>query len=215
MYLVKHYGIPLNRILAITFTNKAAEEMKERIEKAIGEKPQWVMTFHSFAAKFLRMEAENIGYDRNFVIYDEEDSKKLIKKVLKDLNLNEEKFKPDKIKDIISKIKQDDNPEDQLEIYSISNSYIKTIFEKYEEELKNSNAFDFDDLLIKTVKILSNHPEVLERWRNKFDYILVDEYQDTNRIQHKLLKLLVGDKHTITVVGDPAQCIYTWRGAHP
>ncbi|WP_299240082.1 UvrD-helicase domain-containing protein [Sulfurihydrogenibium sp.] len=215
MYLVKHYGIPLNRILAITFTNKAAEEMKERIEKAIGEKPQWVMTFHSFAAKFLRMEAENIGYDRNFVIYDEEDSKKLIKKVLKDLNLNEEKFKPDKIKDVISKIKQDDNPEDQLEIYSISNSYIKTIFEKYEEELKNSNAFDFDDLLIKTVKILSNHPEVLEKWRNKFDYILVDEYQDTNRIQHKLLKLLVGDKHTITVVGDPAQCIYTWRGAHP
>jgi Superfamily I DNA and RNA helicases len=83
MYLVKHYGIPLNRILAITFTNKAAEEMKERIEKAIGEKPQWVMTFHSFAAKFLRMEAENIGYDRNFVIYDEEDSKKLIKKSLK------------------------------------------------------------------------------------------------------------------------------------
>lgn len=215
MYLVKNFNIPLYRILAITFTNKAAEEMKERVEKALKERPQWIMTFHSFAAKFLRYEAENVGYDRNFVIYDEEDSKKLIKKVLKDLNLNEELIKPDKVKDYISKIKQEDNPEEYLDLLSFSIPHIKQIYEKYEEDLKNSNAFDFDDLLVKSVKILRNNPDILQRWQNKFDYILVDEYQDTNKIQHQLLKLIVGDKPTITVVGDPAQCIYTWRGAHP
>ncbi|MGC9006529.1 MAG: ATP-dependent helicase [Sulfurihydrogenibium sp.] len=215
MYLVKHFHIPLGRILAITFTNKAAEEMKERVEKALGERPQWVMTFHSFAAKFLRIEAENIGYDRNFVIYDEDDSKKLIKKVLKDLNLNEELLKPEKLKDQISRIKQEENPEDYLELLSFSTPYIRNIYEKYQEELKNSNAFDFDDLLLKSVNILKNYPDILQRWQNKFDYILVDEYQDTNKLQHQLLKLLVGNKKTITVVGDPAQCIYTWRGAHP
>ncbi|ACN99209.1 ATP-dependent DNA helicase PcrA [Sulfurihydrogenibium azorense Az-Fu1] len=215
MYLVKSLGIPIHRILAITFTNKAAEEMKERVEKALGERPQWVMTFHSFAAKFLRFEAEKVGYDRNFVIYDEDDSKKLIKKVLKDLNLNEELIKPDKVKDYISKIKQEDNPEEYLDLLSFSVPHIRNIYEKYEEDLKNSNAFDFDDLLVKSVKILKNNPEILQRWQNKFDYILVDEYQDTNKVQHQLLKLLVGSRNTITVVGDPAQCIYTWRGAHP
>ncbi|WP_028950808.1 ATP-dependent helicase [Sulfurihydrogenibium subterraneum] len=215
MYLVKSLGNPIHRILAITFTNKAAEEMKERVEKALGERPQWVMTFHSFAAKFLRFEAEKVGYDRNFVIYDEDDSKKLIKKVLKDLNLNEELIKPDKVKDYISKIKQEDDPEEYLDLLSFSVPRIRQIYEKYEEELKNSNAFDFDDLLVKSVKILKNNPDILQRWQNKFDYILVDEYQDTNKVQHQLLKLLVGSRNTITVVGDPAQCIYTWRGAHP
>lgn len=215
LYLVKYYDIPLNRILAITFTNKAAEEMKERVEKSLGEKPQWIMTFHSFAAKFLRFEAENVGYDKNFVIYDDDDRVKIIKKVLKDLNLNPELLKPDKIKDIISKAKQEDNPDDYIELVSFSLTHIKTIYEKYEEELKNSNAFDFDDLIIKTVNILTNYQKILSKWQNKFDYILVDEYQDTNVIQHKLLKLIVGDRTTITVVGDPAQCIYTWRGANP
>ncbi|WP_297889213.1 UvrD-helicase domain-containing protein [Sulfurihydrogenibium sp.] len=215
MYLVKNFNIPLHRILAITFTNKAAEEMKERVEKALGERPQWIMTFHSFAAKLLRFEAENVGYNRNFVIYDEDDSKKLIKKVLKDLNLNEELLKPDKLKEQISKIKQEENPDEYLDLISFSNPQIKNIYQKYEEELKNSNAFDFDDLLVKSVKILKNYPDILQKWQNKFDYILVDEYQDTNKIQHQLLKLLVGNKSTITVVGDPAQCIYTWRGAHP
>ncbi len=215
LYLVKYYDIPPQRIFAITFTNKAAEEMKERIEKSLGEKPPWVMTFHSFSAKFLRFEAENVGYDKNFVIYDDDDRVKIIKKVLKDLNLNIELLKPDKIKDIISKAKQEDNPYDYIELISFSMPHIKAIYEKYEEELKKCNAFDFDDLIIKTVNILTNYPEILLKWQNKFDYILVDEYQDTNLIQHKLLKLLVGNRTTITVVGDPAQCIYTWRGANP
>lgn len=215
MYLVKALGVDINRILAITFTNKAANEMKERVEKALGEKPPWVMTFHSLCVRILRIEAENFGFDRNFVIYDEEDSKKVIKKVLKELNLDEEKLKPDKIKDIISKAKQEEDPEYVIDLYSISMPMIKNIYEKYQEELKKANAFDFDDLLVVTVKLLSKRHEVLDRWQAKFDYILVDEYQDTNKIQHQLLKLLVGSKDGLTVVGDPAQCIYTWRGATP
>lgn len=215
MYLVKALGVDINRILAITFTNKAANEMKERVERALGEKPPWVMTFHSLCVRILRIEAENFGFDRNFVIYDEEDSKKVIKKVLKELNLDEEKLKPDKIKDIISKTKQEDDPEYVIDLYSISMPMVKTIYEKYQQELKKANAFDFDDLLVVTVNLLSKKHQVLDRWQGKFDYILVDEYQDTNKIQHQLLKLLVGSKDGLTVVGDPAQCIYTWRGATP
>ncbi|MEZ0324137.1 MAG: UvrD-helicase domain-containing protein [Hydrogenothermaceae bacterium] len=215
IYLVKHFNIDINRILAITFTNKAANEMKERVEHALGEEPNWIMTFHSLCARILRIEAENIGLDRKFVIYDEEDSKKIIKKILKDLNLSEESFKPDRIKDIISRAKQESNPEEIIDFYSLTNPHIKSIFEKYEEELKNANALDFDDLLVKTVRLFTKKQEVLERWQQKFDYILVDEYQDTNKIQHTLLKLLVGGRDNLTVVGDPAQCIYTWRGATP
>lgn len=215
MYLVKAIGIDINRILAITFTNKAANEMKERVEKALGEKPPWVMTFHSLCVRILRIEAENFGFERNFVIYDEDDSKKVIKKVLKELNLDEEKLKPDRIKDIISKAKQEEEPYHVIEFYSISVPMIKTIYEKYQQELRKANAFDFDDLLITTVKLFSKSHEVLDRWQHKFDYILVDEYQDTNKIQHQLLKFLVGSKNGLTVVGDPAQCIYTWRGATP
>lgn len=215
MYLVKAIGININRILAITFTNKAATEMKERVEKALGEKPPWVMTFHSLCVRILRAEAENFWFDKNFVIYDEEDSKKVIKKVLKDLNLDEEKIKPDKIKDIISKVKQEEDPEYLIDLYGTSIPMIKTIYQKYQEELKKANAFDFDDLLLTTVNLLEKNQQTLDRWQQKFDYILVDEYQDTNKIQHQLLKLLVGSKHGLTVVGDPAQCIYTWRGATP
>lgn len=215
MYLIKHFDINIGRILAITFTNKAANEMKERVEHALGEKPNWIMTFHSLCARILRIEAENIGLDRKFVIYDEEDSKKVIKKVIKDLNLSEESFKPDKMKDIISKAKQESNPEEIIDFYSLTNPYIKSIYERYEEELKNANALDFDDLITKTVKLFTKNQEVLNKWQQKFDYILVDEYQDTNKIQHSLLKLLVGGRDNLTVVGDPAQCIYTWRGATP
>lgn len=215
MYMVKNLGIDINRILAITFTNKAANEMKERVQNALGENPTWIMTFHSLCVRILRFEADSFGFDRNFTIYDEEDSKKVIKKILKELNISEEKLKPDRIKDIISKAKHHDNPDDIIDLYSISIPIVKTIFEMYESELKKSHAFDFDDLLVKTVKFLENNHDILSKWQNKFDYILVDEYQDTNKIQHQLLKLLVGSTDKLTVVGDPAQCIYTWRGATP
>ncbi|NPA54389.1 MAG: UvrD-helicase domain-containing protein [Aquificae bacterium] len=216
MFLVNNLGIPSNRILAITFTNKAAQEMKERVQQALGieEEPQWISTFHSLSAKILRIEAEHLGYNRDFIIYDEEDSKKVIKDVIKELELSEDIYKLERVKNIISQIKQylDDSI---LDFYAMTMPHLPKILEKYEEHLVLSNAMDFDDLLLNVVKLFRENPDVLEKWQNKFDYILVDEYQDTNKIQHEILKLLVGDRDCITVVGDPQQCIYTWRGANP
>ncbi|ACO03570.1 MAG TPA: DNA helicase UvrD [Persephonella sp.] len=216
IFLIKELEIPLDRILAITFTNKAASEMKERVKNYLGleEEPQWISTFHSFCVKVLRSEAESIGYSRDFIIYDEEDSKKAIKDVVKELNLNSDLYKPERVKHIFSNIKQslDDTV---LEFYSFTMPHLPEIYKKYEEHLAFSNAMDFDDLLINVVKLFNQNPDILKRWQNRFDYILVDEYQDTNKVQHQILKLLVGDRDCITVVGDPQQCIYTWRGANP
>jgi len=216
MFLVKNIGIPLNRILAITFTNKAAQEMKERVKSALSiqEEPQWISTFHSLSAKILRIEAEALGYNRDFIIYDEEDSKKAIRDVIKELDLSDDIYKPEKVKNYISQIKQYLD-ESILDFYSMTMPHLPKIIEKYEEHLVLSNAMDFDDLLLNVVKLFKEHPDVLKKWQDKFDYILVDEYQDTNKIQHEILKLLVGDRDCITVVGDPQQCIYTWRGANP
>ncbi len=216
IFLIKNLGIPLNRILAITFTNKAAQEMKERVKDALhlDEEPQWISTFHSLSAKIMRIEAEAIGYNKNFVIYDEEDSKKVIKDVLKELDINDEIYKPEKIKSIISQIKQYSD-RSILDFYTISMPHLPKILEKYEEHLALSNAMDFDDLLLNVVKLFRENPDILEKWQNRFDYVLVDEYQDTNKIQHEILKMIVGNRDCITVVGDPQQCIYTWRGAHP
>ncbi len=216
MFLVHHLGIPLNRILAITFTNKAAQEMKERVKNALNlqEEPQWISTFHSLSAKILRIEAQALGYNRDFIIYDEEDSKKVIKDVIKELDLSEEIYKPEKIKGTISQIKQylDSSI---IDFYSLNMPHLPKILEKYEEHLAFSNAMDFDDLLINVVKLFNENPGILKKWQDKFDYILVDEYQDTNKVQHEILKHLVGERDCITVVGDPQQCIYTWRGANP
>ena len=216
MFLVNNIGIPLNRILAITFTNKAAKEMKERVKSALsleGE-PQWITTFHSLSAKILRIEAQALGYHKDFVIYDEEDSKKAVKDILKELDLSDDIYKPEKVKSTISQIKQylDSSI---IDFYSMTMPHLPKILEKYEEHLALSNAMDFDDLLLNVVKLFKENPEILKKWQNKFDYILVDEYQDTNKIQHEILKLLVGERDCITVVGDPQQCIYTWRGANP
>ncbi|NPA13135.1 MAG: UvrD-helicase domain-containing protein, partial [Aquificae bacterium] len=201
-------------ILAITFTNKAAEEMKERVSTVLGleKPPPWITTFHSLSAKILRQEAPAVGYNRDFTIYDEEDSKRTIKDILKELNLDEEIYKPSSLKEKISQIKQD---EGILDFLADTDPNIARIYHKYQEALAFSNAMDFDDLLLNTVKLFRENRDILEKWQYKFDYILVDEYQDTNLIQHQILKMLVGDRDCITVVGDPQQCIYTWRGANP
>ena len=216
MYLIKEKNIPLNKILAITFTNKAAQEMRERVKKALSleQEPEWISTFHSLSAKILRIEAEKVGLGKDFVIYDEEDSKKTLKDVVKEMGIDSELYKPEKIKSIISNVKQDMD-ESILDFYEFTMPHIREIYKNYQEELKKNNAVDFDDLLLLSVELFRKNPDVLEKWKEKFDYILVDEYQDTNKIQHELLKLLVGNRNCITVVGDPQQCIYTWRGAHP
>ena len=216
MFLIKELGIPLDRILAITFTNKAANEMKERVKNYLGldKEPQWIATFHSFSAKILRIEADKIGFDRNFVIYDEEDSKKLLKEIVEELNLDKELYKLDRLKSIISQIKQNLD-EEVLDFYAMQMPHIKQIYSQYNERLIFANAMDFDDVLLNTVKLFNENPEIKQRWQDKFDYILVDEYQDTNKVQHEILKHIVGNRDCITVVGDPQQCIYTWRGANP
>ena len=216
MYLINEKNIPLNKILAITFTNKAAQEMKERVKKALSleKEPEWISTFHSLSARILRQEAKNVGLERDFIIYDEEDSKRTIKDIIKELNLDTETYKPEKVKSIISSVKQDMD-ETVLDFYEFTMPHIRQIYENYQKILKQSNAVDFDDLILLVVNMFKGKPEILKKWQEKFDYILVDEYQDTNKIQHQLLKLLLGNRNCITVVGDPQQCIYTWRGAHP
>ncbi|NPA58718.1 MAG: UvrD-helicase domain-containing protein [Aquificae bacterium] len=216
MYLVKELELPVDRILAITFTNKAAQEMKERVVDALKlqEEPQWITTFHSLSAKILRMEGQALGYGRDFVIYDEEDSRKVLKDVVKELGIDGEVYKPERLKSIISQIKQGLD-ESVIDFYSLNLPHLPKVYQKYQESLLLANAMDFDDLLVNLVRLFEEDRSVLDFWRKRFDYILVDEYQDTNLVQHKILKLLVGDRDCITVVGDPQQCIYTWRGANP
>lgn len=216
MYLIKEKNIPLNRILAITFTNKAASEMKERVKEALSltEEPRWISTFHSLAVKILRFEAKNLKLSEDFVIYDEEDSLKVLKEVFTELNISSDNQTVKRFRDIISDIKQQDD-DFVIEIYKQKVKFIDEIYNLYQKKLRESNAVDFDDILLEAVRLFDERPEILKKWQNRFDYILVDEYQDTNKIQHRLLKQLVGSRNCITVVGDPQQCIYTWRGAHP
>lgn len=202
-------------ILLLTFTNKASKEMKERVEKLTGQKPGFAGTFHSFCAKVLRMDGTAIGIGPNFVIYDDGDQKDAIKDILTKFNLSDKTYNPSALSHEISDAKNMMlNPHQYAEF--ARNDFQEKVFQvylEYEKILKEAGALDFDDLLSKCVELFKKAPETLKKWQERLTHILVDEWQDTNKIQYLLVKLLVGQKGNLTAVGDAAQSIYSWRGA--
>ena len=213
--LVDHGVSPWN-ILALTFTNKAAREMRERTEALLGGsvKDMWVATFHSCCTRILRSDIDKLGRDRNFVIYDDDDQTSLIAAIMKRLGVNDKDITKRQIKEHISKAK---NKSTEPEKFLMDNPYLDEsvlkVFREYQRSLKEYNALDFDDLLGKTLELFQSCPEVLQKYRSKFRYILVDEYQDTNVMQYHIVELLAREHGNICVVGDDDQSIYGWRGA--
>ncbi len=216
-YLAVEAVNPYN-ILAITFTNKAAAELKARLSTKLGTKGEdvWASTFHSSCVKFLRRDIDRLGFERNFVIFDTADSQTLIKECMKDLNIDSKEFTPKAIGGAISQAKNElIAPEDYSAIFKTDfyKSMVARIYTMYQRRLKKYNALDFDDLIMYTVKLFEENPDVLEHYQNKFKYILVDEYQDTNHAQYRLVSLLAAKTKNICVVGDDDQSIYKFRGA--
>lgn len=217
-YLLQQFKAAPNEILALTFTNKAAREMKERILKLIGDKAQklWMGTFHSIFSKILRFEAEKLGYGKDFTIYDTSDSEQVVKQILQELNFDPKEIKPKTIRNKISDAKnQLISPNDFQHrfVSSTLDDITSRVYAIYQQRLKQSNAMDFDDLLVKPIELFEEHPEVLEQYQDRFKYILIDEYQDTNHAQYKVTKMLADKYNNICVVGDDAQSIYSFRGA--
>lgn len=211
-------GVAPWHILAITFTNKAAREMLERVRTLAGEAADdaWISTFHSCCARILRRDIEKLGYKRQFAIYDEEDKMTVIKGICKQMQLGEKEYPPKAMRSVISDAKNRMlSPSDWLREAGddFRNRKIFEVYREYEHSLKANNALDFDDLIIKTLELLADNPPVLEYYQDKFRYILVDEYQDTNLAQYELVRLLAGERHNLCVVGDDDQSIYGWRGA--
>ncbi|MDR0841046.1 MAG: UvrD-helicase domain-containing protein [Christensenellaceae bacterium] len=213
--LIEHGVKPWN-ILALTFTNKAANEMRERTEKLVDCDPRdiWVSTFHSACVRILRSDIDKLGRERNFVIYDDDDQMSLIGNLLKRLNLNEKEIPKREIKSRISDAK---NKSLEPEQYLLDNPYLDDVvvrvYRAYQRALLEANALDFDDLLCKTLELFEQHPDTLEKYRRRFQYVLVDEYQDTNLAQYRFVELLCRAHRNICVVGDDDQSIYGWRGA--
>lgn len=218
------HGVRPGNILAVTFTNKAAKEMRDRLAAELARLGQaqgyvgipFMGTFHGICVKILRIEAEAAGLSRNFVIYDADDQVSLIRRVMKSLKLSDNKaLKPKLVQAVISSEKNKGNgPEEYAANAIYPNQYdIAKIFKVYEEEKKKAEALDFDDLLTRTLELFSKNSSVREKWQKKFEHILIDEYQDTNSVQYRLVKLLVNEKRNICVVGDDWQSIYSWRGA--
>ncbi|MBR3249007.1 UvrD-helicase domain-containing protein [Candidatus Saccharibacteria bacterium] len=222
--LIAH-GVQPAHILAVTFTNKAAREMRNRLFKIlyseVNEEPPrsfmpFMGTFHGIAVRILRQEADAAGLDRNFVIYDTDDQISLIRRIIKNLRMSDNKnLKPKSIQAIISGEKnQGKGPDDYAaSAYYPNQQKIAKIFAEYEKEKAKAGALDFDDLLLKELELFQKHSEVRKKWQQRFQHILIDEYQDTNQVQYNIVKLLVGEKRNICVVGDDWQSIYSWRGA--
>ncbi|MGH2978382.1 MAG: ATP-dependent helicase, partial [Solirubrobacterales bacterium] len=206
-----------SEILAITFTNKAAQEMRDRVESLVGRmvRVMWVMTFHSACARILRTEAERLGYTKRFSIYDDADSVRLVRRCLDELSVDPKRFAPRAIKSQISRAKNqlEDATGYRERVSSFFEQTAADVYELYEKRIHEMNAVDFDDLLFRTVNLLELFEDVAERYRQAFRWLLVDEYQDTNHAQYRLLQLLAGEERNVCVVGDDDQSIYSFRGA--
>src|SRR6266705_1402555 len=216
-HLIHAVGAKPNEILAITFTNKAAGEMKERLEHLLGRGSRglWVLTFHAACGRILRREAQRLGYRSNFTIYDQADQIRLTKQCLEELERDPKRFTPRGIHTQISYAKNNlVGPAEYRErVQSFYDQTVADVYELYQRKLFASNAVDFDDLLYLTVDVLERFPEARERWHKAFRYTLVDEYQDTNHAQYRLLQLLGSEHRNVCAVGDPDQSIYAFRGA--
>ncbi len=216
-HLIENKGVYPGNILAITFTNKAASEMRERVERLLKRPTDiWVSTFHSACVKILRRDSDKIGYNRDFVIYDTSDQKVVLKDCYKELNINDELYPLAMVK---SKIGDAKDKMLSPRAFIIKNKgdfqleEVGTIYQRYQEKLKKNNALDFDDLLFQTVALFEKNPDVLDFYQRKFQYVMVDEYQDTNQVQYKLVTMLAKKHKNLCVVGDDDQSIYSWRGA--
>lgn len=218
-YLIDERGVNPWNILAITFTNKAAEEMRQRVDSlvAFGAESIWVSTFHSMCVRILRRFIERLGYENRFTIYDTDDQKTLMKEVCRKVDIDTKVFKERSLLSAISSAKNEMILPDEFELNAggdFGQQKIAKVYREYEAQLKSNNALDFDDLLVKTVQLLETQPDVLEYYQERFRYIMVDEYQDTNTVQFRLVSLLAGKYKNLCVVGDDDQSIYKFRGAN-
>ncbi len=215
-YLIAHEGVRPYQMLAVTFTNKAAREMSNRVRDILGEMPSegiWLGTFHSICARLLRRESENLPFNDRFVIYDDDDQQRVVKGAIRDLNLDEKTYRPQAVHAAISRAKNELIFPDDYPTQTYRDEVVKRVYQRYQEMLKQNNAVDFDDLLLWTAHLLSEFPAVRDKYAQRFQHVLVDEFQDTNFAQYVLLKHLAAVHNNIFVVGDPDQSVYRWRGA--
>jgi len=213
-YLISEMGVRPYSILAVTFTNKAAREMESRVADLVGAAPGLTLgTFHSVCARLLRREAGNLPFQDNFVIFDQDDQQELVKRAILDLNLDEKRYKPASIHNTISNAKNEMLLPDQIPGQNYRDEVVRKVYQRYQELLLANNALDFDDLLLWTARLLEANSLVREKYASRYVHILVDEFQDTNMVQYKLLRHLASYHHNLFVVGDADQSIYRWRGA--